>query len=169
MSNTKKDIKNSIAKLATGSNKELRFVIGKVVKGSVNGCACDVQPLDGALLKKVRLNADIDNSKGFNIIPSDDSFVVVSMLSNIDSFVSMYSNIEKWEYKDDHGAEMVIENGKISVKNKQTDLFHQIDKLLKGLINAVIATPSGSGKFDANTIKEITEVQINLSKLLQNG
>ena len=69
-------------------------LVGKVVKGSVDGCYCDVQPVDGALLKKVRLNAFDDPDKGLLIVPEDDSYVIVTMLSETDAFVSMFSAIK---------------------------------------------------------------------------
>jgi len=63
----------------------------------VNGRTCDVQPVDGAALKSVRLNANISDGVGLLVTPVEGSAVLVTRLSEVDSFVSLFSAIEKVE------------------------------------------------------------------------
>ncbi|MBQ9435483.1 MAG: hypothetical protein IJU33_05080 [Bacteroidales bacterium] len=103
-------------------------LVGKVVKGSVDGCYCDVQPVDGALLKKVRLNAFEDPDKGLLIVPEDDSYVIVTMLSETDAFVSMFSAIK----------DIVLNvSGNIKINGEKNGALITIQELTDALNNLV--------------------------------
>lgn len=159
------------------------FVVGNVVAGSVSDNYCDVQPLDGALIKKVRLNA-YKYKAGILITPSDDSFVVVGMLSNTDAYIAMFSETDKIEvnfseentaisiedeavkYKDGKNLEIEIADGKVKVKKDSVCFKDEIDALLDALSTAVIATPAGSGVFAADTITKIKKVKTDLNQIL---
>jgi len=159
------------------------FVIGNVIEGSVSGNYCDVQPLEGATIKKVRLNA-YNEKAGVTVTPKDGSFVIVAMLSNTDAFVAMFSEmqrVEMWfnnekttmsiedgtvKYKDGKNLEITVSGGKLEMRNGGVSLKEQLDKLLTALTTAVIATPAGTGAFATNTVQSITEVKTNINKLL---
>lgn len=159
------------------------FVIGNVVAGSVSGNYCDVQPLDGALIKKVRLNAYKDKT-GILITPADNSFVIVGTLNNTDAYIAMFSAINKIniafsnektvisvedetvKYKDGKNLEVEIADGKISVKKDSVSFKSEVDSLLDALESAVIATPAGTGVFAASTVAKIKKVKTNLSQIL---
>ena len=159
------------------------FAVGNVVAGSVSGNYCDVQPLDGALIKKVRLNAFKDKT-GILITPADDSFVVVGMLSNTDAYIAMFSEIAKIEvafsdentvisvedetvkYKDGKKLEVEIADGKVKVKKDSVSFKDEMDTLLDTLSTAVIATPAGTGAFAADTVTKIKKVKTNLNQIL---
>lgn len=64
---------------------------------TVNGRTCDVQPVDGAPLKRVRLNTNISDAVGLVVTPVEGTPVLVTKLSEVDSFVSLFSEIEKVE------------------------------------------------------------------------
>ncbi len=55
--------------------------------------------LDGDELKNVRLSAGTDPAKGVLIRPALDSVVLVSELTEVDRFVSMFSTIESFRAK----------------------------------------------------------------------
>lgn len=178
----KNDILTSLVSLIRGEMKPT-VLIGTVVTGSVSGNCCDVQPLDGALLKKVRLNACSDKA-GVLATPSDGSFVIVVTLSNTDAFVAMFSEIDKVEvffakerttisvedgtvkYKDGKNLEITAAGGKVEIKNSSASLKEELDSLLAALSGAVIATPSGTGAFAADTVTKINQVKTNLNNLL---
>ncbi len=159
------------------------FVIGNVVAGSVSGNYCDVQPLDGALIKKVRLNAYKDKT-GILITPADNSFVIVGTLNNTDAYIAMFSAINKIniafsnektvisvedemvKYKDGKNLEVEIADGKACIKKGAVSFKAELDNLLDALSGAVIATPAGTGAFAADTVAKITQVKTKMNDIL---
>jgi hypothetical protein len=96
----------------------------------VNGRTCDVLPLDGAPLKKVRLNTNISDAIGLVITPVKGSKVLVSKLSEVDSFVSLFSEVEKVELVigettllvQEDTAELVMGKTKITIKDGEVEM-----------------------------------------------
>lgn len=129
----KETIKNAIREIAKG-NSSFNTIIGKVIKGSVSGIFCDVKPLDGAELKKVRLNG---HTEGLIITPADDSFVFVTLLNENDAFVSKFSTIQKIGL--DVKGDIIINGGKNEglVKIKElTDKLNALKTSVNDLISA---------------------------------
>jgi hypothetical protein len=97
---------------------------------TVNGRTCDVLPLDGAALKKVRLNTELAKDVGLLITPVKGSKVLVSMLSEVDGFVSLFSEIEKVQLVigettllvQEDTAEMVMGKTKITIKDGEVEM-----------------------------------------------
>lgn len=97
---------------------------------TVNGRVCDVLPLDGAPLTNVRLNTNIADTVGILITPVTGSFVVVSRLSEWDSYVSLFSEIEKIEITigetsvliQEDKAELVMGNTHITIVDGELEM-----------------------------------------------
>ena len=120
-------------------------LVGKVVKGSVDGCYCDVQPVDGALLKKVRLNAFEDPDKGLLIVPEDDSYVIVTMLSETDAFVSMFSAIKDIVLNVSGNIKINGEkNGPLITIQELTDQLNELVKWCQGHQHKVVFGGGGA-------------------------
>lgn len=164
MNDAKSDIRRIIQELA--GQRQPVTLICKVT--SVNESKCEVEPLDGALLKDVRLNASVDQFNGLRITPKKDSYVLVTMLSETDAFVSMYSDIDKIEFDGAGGIKVEIKDDHISLKNDKTSLKDEVDDLLDTLINAKIATPAGLGLFNGDVITKLTQIKTNLNNLLED-
>lgn len=96
---------------------------------TVNGRTCDVQPVDGAPLKRVRLNTNISDAVGLVITPVEGTPVLVTRLSEVDSFVSLFSEIEKVELVigettllvQEDKAEMVMGTTNILIKDGEME------------------------------------------------
>ena len=143
MNDAKSDIRRMLQELV--GQKQPATIICKVK--SVDGSTCEVEPIDGAMLKNVMLNANVGNFKGLRITPKTDSYVLVTMLSETDSFVSMYSDIDKIEFDGADGVKVEIKDDRISLKNDKTYFKDEIISLLDTLMQAQIATPAGLGVF----------------------
>ncbi|MDR2009215.1 MAG: hypothetical protein LBQ22_01885 [Bacteroidales bacterium] len=80
-----------LRKIVLGNNNKLNSFVAKVTK--VHDRTCDVDiVLTGAPLEGVKLNTA---GQSIVIKPQEGSHVVVTKLSNADSFVSLYSEIEE--------------------------------------------------------------------------
>ncbi len=159
----KSDIRRIIQELA--GQRQPVTLICKVTR--VNGSKCDVEPLDGALLKDVRLNASVEQFNGLRITPKMDSYVLVTMLSENDGYVSMYSDIDKIEFDGAGGLKVEIKDDHISLKNDKTSLKDEVTSLLDTLMQAQIATPAGLGVFNGDVIAKLTQIKTNLINLLK--
>lgn len=131
MAGEKDDIKRAIREIA---NVQTTFntIIGTVIAGSVDGIFCDVKPLDGAELKKVRLNG---HTEGLIITPADDSFVFVTLLNENDAFVSKFSTIQKITL--DVKEDVIINEGKNDGLVKIKELTNKLNAL-KDDLNAFV-------------------------------
>ncbi len=163
MNDAKSEIRRMIQELA--GQRQPVTLICKVT--SVNGSKCDVEPLDGANLKDVRLNASVDQFNGLRITPKKDSYVLVTMLSETDAYVSMYSDIDKIEFDGAGGLKVEIKDDHISLKNDKTSLKDEVTSLLDTLMQAQIATPAGLGVFNGDVIAKLSQIKTNLINLLK--
>jgi hypothetical protein len=87
----KNEIAEAIKKLA--GMPEMPFIIGEV--DNVDGRTCTVNPVDGsAAIENVRLNAYSDGDQGLIISPKKGTYVIVGMISAVDTMVLMCFEIE---------------------------------------------------------------------------
>ena len=130
---------------------------------SVDGSTCDVTPVSGdAPLKKVRLNADITSDLGNLIVPKIGSVVLVAQLTEVDSFVAMFSEIESISLKI---------QGKVSIKasssgNVVIDVEGNLDisaaAIFLGGSNGIVTAPGlppGSPIADVSQLVVATKVK----------
>jgi len=125
----------------------IRGIVGKggclsmaCIVEAVDGFLCDVQPVDGdiAAIKGVRLNAS--GVSGLVVTPKIGSVVLVVMLGANDGFVGMFSEVEKVEFIDESGFEMVVEKGNIEINGGENGGIIKLKELesnLKSLKNFV--------------------------------
>jgi hypothetical protein len=149
----------------------LRKIVGKSGQNvlpckveSVDGIYCDVVPVDTDLapIKQVRLNA---NKEGLVITPKVGSIILVVMITENDGFVGMFSEVEKVKFIDINGFEYSIENGKLSVKNKDYSLRKAFDDIIAAIGKLTVTTGVGPSGFPIN-IAEFNKVGQNLDKLI---
>ena len=115
-------------------------VIGKAVNVDEDARTCDLEPIEpDAISTGIRLQAVIDETKGFVLIPKEGSFIVVSFFDRTTGFVSLTSEIEKIHFE--AGGE---------------DLKLILNDLIKEIKAAIINTPSGPG-----TVAEPTKVLLD--------
>ncbi len=117
---------------------------------TVNGNTCDVTPIDKSLapLKKVRLTA-FEEKSGIIITPKKDSFVIIHMLSHVDAYVALFSEIEK-----------------VSLKNEQYSLRQAFDDLLDAITKLTVTTGTGPSGQPIN-MADFQQIQQNISKFLE--
>lgn len=142
---------------------------------------CDVLPLDGATLKNVRLNTELTNQVGLVITPVKGSKVLVTKLSELDSFVSLFSEIEQVELligntsvtiKDSElgmtlgGAEVKVAGDKFLIKNGAYTLKKAFNELIAEINAAIITTPAGPGNIAPVTVTKLTEIDNKINGLL---
>lgn len=86
------DIKKAIQTLA--GEVDINTVVCKVSNIDTTKNTCTCTPIDGtAEILGVRLMAG--SSKGFLIIPKDNSIVIVNMINSFTGYVSMFSEVDK--------------------------------------------------------------------------
>lgn len=147
----------------------------------VRGRVCDVLPLDGAELKNVRLNTELSKDVGLLVSPVKGSKVLITKLSEIDCFVSLFSEIEKVEIVigntsmliKDGAASIVcgqaaakIASGKFSLSNQAYTLKQSFNELIAELKAAIITTPTGPGSFSPSTVAKLTIINNKVNQLL---
>lgn len=134
---SKKEAADCIRKIA--NIEDVKVLVCKVT--SVTGRSCDVTPISGdAPIKKVRLNANITGTAGILITPVINSDVLVVMLSPVDSFVAMFSEIDSIAIDDGLNDGLIKIN---ELTSKLNDLITQINALKSDYIAHTHPTPAG--------------------------
>lgn len=104
-------------------------VLCKVVK--VTGNTCTVTTLlNDVEIDNVRLCADINKPPGVLLTPAKDSIVVVTMLDKMNSYISLFSQVDS----------IVLNGGEQGGLVKVKELTKQLDKLTKrvdGIMHAL--------------------------------
>ena len=122
---------------------------GKAVNVDEAARTCDLEPTeDIAPRAGIRLQAVIDETKGFVLIPKEGSFIVVSFFDRTTGFVSLTSEIEKIHFE--AGGE---------------DLKLILNDLIKEIKAAIINTPSGPGTVAEPTKVLLDAVDTRINKL----
>lgn len=91
-------LKEALEKLLE-NNDELYSIIGTVDSVDKNKRTCDVLPLQdkAAVLYDVRLQADLEGSKGMLCFPTIGSVVVVTFLNKDSGYVALFSEVDSVE------------------------------------------------------------------------
>lgn len=160
-----KEIKEVLQKIGGNSDAGGVFVIAEVVK--VADETCDVK-IDSLQLSDVRLAAVVDgNTNNLIVKPKVGSKVLLADFgegslrdmavigcSEIDSVHVVMNKIE-----------ILIENGKVSIKNDQYSLRKAFDDFIAAIEKLTVPTPSGTSSTPVN-IAEFKAIGTNLDKFL---
>lgn len=128
----------------TKTNDELYSLIGEVDSVDKNKRTCDVLPLQDkeAVLYDVRLQADLEGTKGMLCFPTVGSVVVVTFLNKDSAYVAMFSEVDS--------VELVVGQQKIDfdkdgllVESAQGSLLSAWKDLLDVLKEFKLSTNSG--------------------------
>lgn len=124
-------------------------VIGKAVNVDSDKRICDLESIEGnATRTGIRLQSVVGESKGFVLIPKEDSFIVATFFDKSTGFVSLTSEIEKIHFE--AGGE---------------DLKLILNDLIKEIKNAIILTPAGTGTVADPTKLLLDAVDNRINKL----
>ncbi|MDY0161475.1 MAG: hypothetical protein RBR64_09045 [Bacteroidales bacterium] len=170
----------SLLRSITGEQNS-NIIIATVDDGSVNGNYCDVTPVDGAPLKRVRLKAKLDDESGIVCTPADGSVVIVTMISRLDAYISMFSEIVKVKFLQGN-TDVVLEDSKITIhanelelnmegnkmnlKNSVYDLKSALNDIITEINAAIITTPAGPGAVSPTTIAKLQAINEKINQLL---
>jgi hypothetical protein len=143
-------------------NVEMSFIAR--VKDN-NGDTLNVEDLNGTKYLNVRKIAT-EKQVGIIITPPLESYVIVSRIAGSnDLFVSMLSEIEKLEYKDTQGFEVIIKDGKMSVKNSSYGIKQAFDELIDVIGRLTVTTGVGPSGIPINKA-EFEAIKQKLNNLL---
>jgi hypothetical protein len=135
---------------------------------SVSGSVCSVK-LDELPISDVRLRSVINNNnEQILITPKAGSYVLVVDLSGgnyRDLAVIGFSEVEKLEYKDTQGFEVIIKDGKMSVKNSSYGIKQAIDELIDAIGKLTVTTGVGPSGIPINKA-EFEAIKQKLNNLL---
>lgn len=138
-----------------------------VVK-SVEGNSCTLEREGMAGLHDVRLNAVLGDFEDYILItPKVGSEVMYMQVGGVieENCIVHFTEIESVEIKI-KDCVFLVKDGKIRLKNKETDLKDILSGVFNRLKTAVITTPSGPGKFSADDIAYFETQKQNILKLL---
>jgi hypothetical protein len=168
----------SLLRSITG-NENSNIIIATV--DSVDGNYCDVTPVDGAPLKRVRLKAKLDDESGIVCTPADGSVVIVTMLSRLDAYISMFSEIVRIKFLQGN-TDVVLEDSKITIhanelelnmegnkmnlKNSVYDLKSALNDIITEINAAIITTPAGPGAVSPTTKLMLQGINEKINQLL---
>ena len=123
--------------------------IGKAVNVDETKRTCDFEPIeDIAKREGIRLQSIISESKGFVLIPKENSDIIVTFLNRSTGFVSLTSQIEKIHFE--AGGE---------------DMKLILNDLIKEIKNAIIITPVGPGTISPPTKVLLDAIDARINKL----
>ena len=127
MSNESRDLAEAIRTLSGFDDIEFESVLCKVSDINLTDNTCTCTPVNGnAPYYDVLLSCDL--SKGFLLIPANDSFVICTETSNTTAYISMVSNVTQIYLAGDTNGGLV----------KVTDLVTRLNNI-ENLVNAFIA------------------------------
>lgn len=156
-------IKELIQQLAN-TGQELYAKVCKVTSVDEEAKTADVSPLDGSSpINDVYLVVDFEQG-GFYTQPKVGSLVCVAFINKETAIVVGTSELEKVECILG-GFTLKIENGKIQIKNKQTNFKSLLNDLLIELKSAIIQTPSGPGNFAPQNVAKFDEINQKINQL----
>ncbi len=149
------------------SDKKIIVSTGTVSR--IKGNVCEVKREHLPPLLDVRLQAlEGDFENHLLIKPKLNSEVVCLSIDGEDAeaCVIKYTEIEgiDCEIK---GLKIVVENGKLQIKNKSTDLGAALSELVSELTSAVIQTPAGLGSFSPKNIQKFGELSLKIKGLFK--
>lgn len=139
--------------------------IGKVVKITGNTCLVERENLPP--LEDVRLNAiEADFSNKIIIYPKVGSEVLCLQIfgNKEETAVVQYTEIDKILIEID-GAKFEMSGGKFQIKNEDAEQKKITADLLGTLINAVIQTPQGIGRFSEATKEKFRDIKTDNENL----
>jgi hypothetical protein len=153
------NIRQLIQEIALGviRGEELYSVVGKVSEIDEAARTCTVTPIEGAPIFDVRLQAWIDNEKGFVHIPSDGSEVIVTFINKDTGFVASMSEVAKIVFilEDGERMEFQVDKSKISLVFKNSELEITPDK---------ISVKSADIEFNDGTLGGLLKMQAAVNK-----
>ena len=156
-------IKELIQQLAD-TGQELYAKVCEVTSVDEEAKTADVSPLDGSSpINDVYLVVDFEQG-GFYLQPKVGSLVCVAFINKETAIVVGTSELEKVECILG-GFTLKIENGKIQIKNKQTNFKSLLNDLLIELKSAIIQTPSGPGNFAPQNVAKFDEINQKINQL----
>lgn len=139
------------------SKNALKQIIGKpeqinipckVVK--VEGATCSVEHvMDGYIIEDVRLNAASEDDEGIIVTPKVGSYVIISSIDSILYYVSMFSEIDKVDFKCKGDVTSSID-GKYSIQNKQQSLITLVNELIDAISAITVTTAVGPSGIPVN-------------------
>lgn len=166
MATQSRDIAEAIRTLSGMDDLTYESSVCTIIKGSIDttNMTCDCDPLDGsAYLLDVRLNANY--TKGFTLIPKDESIVIVTQLSDATAYVSMVSEVDEiYLAGDANGGLVKVQIASTAFNTLQTEI-----NTLKAAITALMAgyAPIDGGAALA-TFNLIVLPQIDISQIENN-
>lgn len=156
-------IKELIQQLAN-TGQELYAKVCKVTSVDEENQTADVEPLDGSSpIYDVYLVVNMEQG-GFYLQPKVGSLVCVAFINKETAIVVGSSALDKVEFTSE-GFSLKIENGKIQIKNEQTDFKSLLNDLLTELKSAIIQTPAGTGNFAPQNVAKFEEINNKINAL----
>jgi hypothetical protein len=173
MATQSRDIAEAIRTLSGMDDLTYESLVCTIIKGSIDttNMTCDCDPLDGsAYLLDVRLNANY--TKGFTLIPKDESIVIVTQLSDATAYVSMVSDVDQIYLAGD-------DNGGLVKVSELVDKINRVENQVNNILNVLKTTviplaPSGTYPFaplyaSILDITPLTQVNDLENKTVQHG
>nr|DAN29366.1 MAG TPA: baseplate protein [Caudoviricetes sp.] len=156
-------IKELIQQLAN-TGQELYAKVCKVTSVDEENQTADVEPLDGSSpIYDVYLVVNMEQG-GFYLQPKVGSLVCVAFINKETAIVVGSSALDKVECTSE-GFSLKIENGKIQIKNEQTDFKSLLNDLLIELKSAIIQTPAGTGNFAPQNVAKFDDINNKINAL----
>lgn len=151
----------------------MREIVGKTSQNtevcsvlSVEGITCTVETVANKIkYEGVRLKAHIEDDKGLVVKPVVGSYVLVSRIDDANCFVSFFSEIAAVSFKDKNGIEVIIENGKMSIKNNSYGIKQAFDELIDAIGKLTVTTATGPSGIPINKA-EFDAIKQKISNLL---
>lgn len=135
-------IRELIQELAKGEMQELYSTVCTVTAVDSTERTCDVMPVNGdAKILGVRLQAGLNGTVGFVMLPAVDSQVVVTWLNKTTGYVALMSEVEEVEL---HGGQF----GGILKVNESVQRWNNIEydiNQLKQIFASWVTVPQDGG------------------------
>ena len=165
------DIRQAIQALSGLNDLQYEGVVCRVSDIDLATFTCTCTPIDGsAEFYDVLLNADAD--KGFTLIPTSDSVVIVQQTSQANAYLTMVSKVDQvYIAGDANGGLVKVQVLNAALNNLQTEI-----NTLKTLTGTAIAVYSGildsgvsAATFNAAVLPQINITNIENTKVLHGN
>jgi len=131
-----------LIKALAQSGDQIYSKVCKVISVDLDERSCEVEPLSGgANIPGCRLQAAIEQTSGFLLVPSVGSFIVVTWLNKNAAFVSMCSTLDEIQLNgDQYGGVIIYDKLK-----EQIDKNSQFLDSIKQILDSWTPVPNDGG------------------------
>lgn len=129
---------------------------------------CEVNTSDGLTYFNVNLQGFAGSKIGMVQMPTIDSQVIITFLTDTESFISAFSGVDKIFVDIDKNKFYISKTDGFTLQKNSSGLKKTLTDLCDKLIAFKVITPAGQGVTDPTSITDLTTIKTDLNNYLKD-